>query len=92
MAVRPYYYPHLLKDEIERQCAEMLHNEVIQPNSSPFSSPVFLVKKQIIQLCIDFKELNKVTVKDKFPIPVVDKLLDKLHGARYSTKLQGIIR
>lgn len=84
---RPYRYPPALKDEIERQVSAMLTQGTIQPSASPFSSLVLLVKKKdgSYRFCVDFRNLNAITAKSKFPVPVFDQLMDELaHSSWFS--------
>jgi hypothetical protein len=88
VAVRPYRYAYAQK-ELEHQCTDMLRLSVIHPSESTFSMLVLLMKKHDgpWHFCVDYRTLNNRTVKDKFPIPVVEELLDELWGASFFTKL-----
>lgn len=82
--------PFIKKNEIERHvAAALLNSGLVRACTSPYSSPFLLVKKHdgSWRLCIDYQALNQITVKDKFPIPVIDELLDELHGAKVFSKL-----
>lgn len=87
--LRPYRYTPAQKDEIEKQVALLLRNHMIQESSSPFASPVLLVKKKNGEwrLCVDYRRLNAYTIKNMFPLPIIEELFEELLGAKWFTTL-----
>ncbi|XP_031347706.1 uncharacterized protein LOC116174037 [Photinus pyralis] len=80
------YHEHKIVDDIIR---DLLNKNIIRPSSSEYSSPVVLVKKKTgeSRMCVDYRELNKNVIKDCFPLPVIDDLINRLASAQYLTTL-----
>ncbi|XP_077232116.1 uncharacterized protein LOC143866802 [Tasmannia lanceolata] len=76
-------------EELKKQLQELLDKGFIRPSVSPWGAPVLFVKKKdgSIRLCIDYREMNNVTIKNKYPLPRIDDLFDQLQGAMYFSKI-----
>jgi hypothetical protein len=87
--IHPYLYPFTEKNEIGKIVQELLEPGVMHPITNPYSSLVVMVlnKQGTWSMCHDFHTFNKLTFKEKFTIPIIDDLLDKLSGDQYFTKL-----
>ena len=89
VAKAPYRLAPTEMKELMSQLQELLDKGFIRPSSSPWGAPVLFVKKKdgSMRMCIDYRELNKRTVKNKYPLPRIDDLFDQLHGASYFSKI-----
>ncbi|XP_074373866.1 uncharacterized protein LOC141714233 [Apium graveolens] len=85
----PYRMAPVEMKELARQLQELLEKGVIRPSVSPWGAPVLFVKKKdgSLRLCIDYRELNKLTIKNKYPLPRIDDLFDQLKEAKYFSKI-----
>jgi hypothetical protein len=75
--------------ELKDQLQELLDKGFIRPSVSPWVAPVLFVKKKdgSMRLCIDYRELNKVTIKNRYPLPRIDDLFDQLQGSQVFSKI-----
>ncbi|XP_052110137.1 uncharacterized protein LOC127741507 [Arachis duranensis] len=85
----PYRMSPLEMAELKSQLKDLLGKNFIRPSVSPWGAPVLLVKKkdESMQLCVDYRQLNKVTIKNKYPLPKIDDLMDQLQGAGVFSKI-----
>ena len=85
----PYRLGPIEQDEMEEQVKDLLAQGFIRPSASPYGAPILFVPKKDgrWRMCIDYRALNKQTVKDQFPLPHIDSLLERLGQAKVFTKL-----
>lgn len=87
--IKNYRLPHTQKEEIRNQVNKLLKNKLIEPSTSNYNSPLLLVPKKSPdgtkkwRLCLDYRQINKKLVADKFPLPRIDDMLDSLVRAKY---------
>ena len=85
----PYRMAPAEMKELKEQLQELLDKGFIRPSASPWGAPVLFVKKKdgSMRLCIDYRELNKITIKNRYPLPRIDDLFDQLQGASVFSKI-----
>jgi hypothetical protein len=86
---RPYRMPPAELAELKKQLQELLDKGFIRPSTSPWGCPALFVKKkdESLRLCVDYRPLNAITIKNKFPLPRIDVLFDQLLGAKVFSKI-----
>jgi hypothetical protein len=86
---RPYRMPPNELAELKKQLQELLDKGYIRPSKSPWGCPALFVKKkdESLRLCVDYRLLNAVTIKNKYPLPRIDILFDQLFGAKVFSKI-----
>jgi len=92
--VKPYRYPYIYRDEVEKQKKELISQGIVRKSSSPYCNPIWIVPKKDnasettkFRLVIDYRHLKNITISDKFPIPNIDEISDKLRKCQYFSTL-----
>lgn len=87
---KSYRYPQVYKEEVDRQIKKMLEDDIIEPSSSPWNSPVWVVPKKLdasgerkYRIVIDYRKLNEISIGDSYPLPLIHEILDQLSHAKY---------
>lgn len=85
----PYRMAYAKLRELKTQLQDLLNKGLICPSLSPWGAPVLFVRKKdgTPRTCIDYRQINQVTVKNKYPLPHIDELFDQLQGASYFSKI-----
>ena len=89
VSMAPYRMAPAELSKLKKQIKDLLEKKFIRPSASPWGAPVLLVKKKdgSSRLCVDYRQLNKLTIKNKYPLPRIDDLLDQLRGAAVFSKI-----
>lgn len=89
VSYRPYRLAPVEKEKVDKIIQDLLDKGIIRDSDSPFSSPVILVKKKdgADRMCIDFRALNKILEKDKYPLPLIEDQIDRLGKAKFFISL-----
>ena len=88
-SIKPYRMALVELKELNLQLQELLEKGFILPSVSPWGAPVLFIKKKdgTLRLCVDYRQLNKMTMKNKYPLPRIDDLFDQLKGASVILKI-----
>src|SRR3954466_15276826 len=87
---RPTYrLSYVEMNELKKQLSDLLAKGFIRPSISPFGAPVLFVHKKegFLRLCVDYRSLNKVTIKNRYPFPRIEELINRLAGSKYFSKI-----
>ncbi|GKF59028.1 putative reverse transcriptase domain-containing protein, partial [Tanacetum coccineum] len=89
VAKSPYRLAPFEMEELSGQLKELQDKGFIRPSSSPWGAPVLFVKKNdgSFRMCIDYRELNKLTFNNRYPLPRIDDLFDQLQGSQFFSKI-----
>jgi len=87
---RPYRMDVKNLSELKKQIEELLAKGFIRPSSSPWGAPIIFVDKKdgTRRMCVDYRALNDITIKNKYPLPMIEDLFDQMRGAKVFSKIE----